>query len=130
MHDSRVKIEGFDKGYRLEMPGEILFALDSDIIRPEAHALIRSVAGGLRGEKGAEIDVNGYTDTSGTDEHNDLLSQSRAVAVADALVRAGVAPDRINPRGFGESLLAVPTPDGVREARNRRVEIVVLPKEG
>lgn len=129
VQDERVKIERYGEGYRLEMPAEILFALDSDVVKPDAQAIIRRMAGGLMSERGAEIDVNGYTDTSGSEEHNDLLSQSRAVAVADALVRQGVDAAVVNPRGFGESVLAVDTPDGVREPLNRRVEILVMPAQ-
>jgi outer membrane protein OmpA-like peptidoglycan-associated protein len=73
----------------------------------------------------AYIEVNGFTDTSGTFEHNQLLSEERAHAVADELLRNGVDQGRIRVRGFGETRLTVPTPDGVRERRNRRVEIVL-----
>ena len=71
------------------------------------------------------VEVNGFTDTSGTSEHNQRLSEDRAYAVADELARDGVDRRRIQAQGYGESRLAVPTPDGVREPRNRRVEIVL-----
>jgi outer membrane protein OmpA-like peptidoglycan-associated protein len=110
-----------------DMLGDVLFELDSARLRPEARALIGSVAAELVRYRFTLVDVNGFTDTSGTLEHNQQLSEDRANAVADELARDGVDPRRIRAQGYGENGLAVPTPDGVREARNRRVEIVLLP---
>jgi len=71
------------------------------------------------------IEVSGHTDTSGTPRYNQGLSIRRAQAVADELVRDGVARESITAQGFGERQLLVPTANGVREAHNRRVEIVL-----
>ena len=65
----------------------------------------------------------GFTDTVGRKRHNDKLSIARAQAVAGELVQNGVAPGRIEARGFGERDLAVPTADQVDEAKNRRVVV-------
>ena len=71
------------------------------------------------------IEVNGYTDTSGTPRYNQGLSVRRAQAVAAELVRDGVPAAAISIHGFGETNLLVPTGPGVREPQNRRVEIVI-----
>jgi outer membrane protein OmpA-like peptidoglycan-associated protein len=107
--------------------GDVLFRLDSARLRPQARALIRSITSELMYDRVGNVEVNGFTDTSGTFEHNEILSQERANAVADELVRNGIDPQRIRAQGFGEIRLAVPTPDGVRERQNRRVEIVLTP---
>jgi outer membrane autotransporter protein len=70
------------------------------------------------------IQVNGYTDTSGTPRYNQALSVRRARAVAGELMRDGVSGSSIAIRGLGETNLLVPTGPGVREWQNRRVEIV------
>jgi OOP family OmpA-OmpF porin len=70
--------------------------------------------------------VEGHTDTSGTHEHNQALSDARARAVADVLAREGVERDRIRTEGMGEAGLAVQTGDGVREPRNRRVVVRLI----
>jgi outer membrane protein OmpA-like peptidoglycan-associated protein len=114
----------------LEMGGDVLFALNSAELRVEARATIAMIADELERSPYGEIEVNGYTDTSGTDAHNNALSEARANAVADELARDGVDPQRIVGRGLGESNLKVPTPDGVREPANRRVEIVIEPEAG
>ena len=69
--------------------------------------------------------MNGYTDTSGTAAYNQRLSVRRAEAVAAELVRRGVPRNAISIQGFGETHLLVPAGPGVREPRNRRVEIIL-----
>ena len=71
------------------------------------------------------IEVNGYTDTSGTPQYNQGLSIRRAQAVAGELVRDGVPKAAINIQGFGDTHLLVSTGPGVREPQNRRVEIII-----
>ena len=71
------------------------------------------------------IEVNGYTDSSGTPRYNLGLSQRRAQSVAAELVRDGVSRSAINIQGFGETHPLVPTANGVREPQNRRVEIIL-----
>src|SRR5882757_568930 len=73
----------------------------------------------------ARITATGHTDTSGPENYNMALSLRRANAVKDALVREGVPATAIAVVGRGEQGLLVPTPDGVREPQNRRVEIVL-----
>ena len=71
------------------------------------------------------IEVNGYTDSSGTARYNLGLSQRRAQTVAAELVRDGVSRSVISIQGFGETHPLVPTANGVREPQNRRVEIIL-----
>jgi len=109
-----------------EMGDQVLFATDSAQVSPRAYDLIASVAADARRNARARLEVQGFTDTSGSHEHNMTLSQARAERVADMLVRHGVRPERILARGYGETRLAVKTGDGVKEARNRRVVIRIL----
>ena len=78
-----------------------------------------------RGTGVTRIEVNGYTDRSGSDQYNQGLSVRRANAVAAELLRRGVPRNEIATRGFGEANPLVPTADGVREPQNRRVEIIL-----
>ena len=82
-------------------------------------------AAGARGTGVTRIEVNGFTDRSGSDQYNQGLSVRRANAVAAELVRRGVPRNEIMTRGFGEANPLVPTADGVREPQNRRVEIIL-----
>jgi outer membrane protein OmpA-like peptidoglycan-associated protein len=73
----------------------------------------------------ARIKVDGYTDLAGTQAYNMGLSKRRADVVRAALVRGGVPADAIVEAWHGKENPAVPTADGVREARNRRVELLL-----
>jgi outer membrane protein OmpA-like peptidoglycan-associated protein len=68
--------------------------------------------------------VDGNTDTSGTPQYNQGLSERRARTVAEELVRDGVPQNAISMHAYGDTKLLVPTGPGVREPQNRRVEIV------
>jgi OOP family OmpA-OmpF porin len=74
---------------------------------------------------GSHVKVIGYSDTSGTDDGAQRLSERRAATVRDSLVQDGVDAAKIATEGRGKSELAVATPDRTREPRNRRVRIVV-----
>ncbi len=74
---------------------------------------------------GVEVQVTGYTDTLGSDADNDRLSQQRADEVKAFLGSRGFDMAQITAIGRGERDLRVPTPDGTRNAQNRRVEVTV-----
>ena len=72
-----------------------------------------------------DIVIIGHTDAVGSDQYNDALAKKRADAVKAMLVARGVAQDDVVAIGRGKRDLLIPTPDGIAEPRNRRVEIVV-----
>jgi len=72
-----------------------------------------------------DVLVVGHTDAVGTDLVNDALGQRRAEAVRSALIGRGIAAGDVRAISRGKRAPAVPTPDGVAEPRNRRVEIIV-----
>ena len=109
-----------------ELPDSILFDLDSARVSRDADRVLQDIADAAHDQPGASLVVEGHTDTSGTREHNQALSDARARAVADVLVREGVARDRIRTEGMGEEDLAVQTDEGVSEPRNRRVVVRLI----
>ena len=108
--------------------GEKSLRFDSDksTIAPQYRASLNRVAGVLTPLKGYSIYVYGYTDDSGTKEHNLELSVSRARAVRAALVKAGVDQSLISTKGFGKSKLLVRDSNAKARAANRRVEIGIV----
>jgi len=80
----------------------------------------------LRHYDHSAVRVGGYTDTRGTAEENLSLSLRRAKAIAERLEAYGVSPDRVSFQGYGASHLRVATGPGMREPRNRRVEIRIV----
>lgn len=74
---------------------------------------------------GAEVQVTGYTDTLGSLDDNDRLSLARAKEVLMVLASQGISPEMMSAVGRGERELRVQTPDGTREAANRRVVVTI-----
>jgi len=107
---------------RLELPGDILFAFDRAELRSGATAVLTPLATALTGD-GPPIEVDGHTDSLGSDAYNQSLSQRRAAAVARYLATHGVSAARLRVHGHGER---EPVADNATEsgrAHNRRVEI-------
>jgi hypothetical protein len=103
----------------------VFFALGQSTLDAAALETIAAAAEEYRSTGSARISVRGHTDTSGSADFNQALSERREQAVADELIRRGVPAGSITGEALGETQLAVPTADGVREAENRRVEIAV-----
>ena len=103
----------------------VFFDWDKATLTPRAQQIIKEAADNSTKVKYTQIEVNGYTDTSGTAQYNQGLSVRRAQAVAAELVKDGVPKNAIAIQGFGETHLLVPTGNGVREPQNRRVEIII-----
>ncbi len=103
----------------------VFFDWDKATLTDRARQIIKEAADNSTHVQYTRIDVNGYTDTSGTPQYNMGLSMRRAGAVKAELIRDGVPAGAITTQGFGETHLLVPTGPGVREPQNRRVEIVI-----
>jgi len=97
----------------------------SNLTGDAQHIISEAAAAAKHGP--ARIVVDGYTDLAGTAQYNMGLSVRRANAVKAALVADGIPASRISVHGFGKTNPAVPTPDGVREPRNRRAVVVIGP---
>jgi len=101
----------------------VYFQFDRYALTQEAKAVVKSAADYAVSNNSHKVTVVGYTDTSGSAAYNIKLSQRRAGSTAKALVANGVADADISVSWKGETDLAVPTADGVREPRNRRATI-------
>lgn len=94
-------------------------------LTPGSRPVLDRIRAELAARPGAAIEVVGHTDTVGSDEDNDRLSERRAAEVVRALVREGFDEELLFAVGRGERELAVRTGDNVANAANRRVEVVV-----
>ncbi len=107
---------------------DVLFDVDSAILKPGGNDEITRVAKVLNQYPQTSIQVAGYTDSTGSESYNLKLSQRRAEVVKTALTAQGVGPARITTIGFGE---AKPIASNATEAGrqlNRRVEITIIPR--
>ena len=103
----------------------VFFDWDKATLTDRARQIIAEAAANSSKVQYTRIEVNGYTDTSGTPKYNQGLSVRRARAVQAELVKDGVPQSAITIQGFGDTHLLVPTGPGVREPQNRRVEIII-----
>jgi len=103
----------------------LFFGNDHTNLTPQGEGVIQEAARAARANPNARITVYGNADTFGDSAYNMALSQRRAEAVRDALVADGINPATISVAGHGEEALMVSTRAGVREPKNRRVEIIV-----
>lgn len=103
----------------------VFFDFDRDVLTPEAKKIIAAAAKEFQKDGFAKIVVTGHTDTMGTETYNLKLSVRRAAAVKAELAKLGVSEANVKDTGVGKNDLLVPTTDGVREAQNRRAEIVL-----
>jgi outer membrane protein OmpA-like peptidoglycan-associated protein len=102
----------------------VFFDWDKYNITAEGEKIIQLAAQQYKAGGSVKIQVNGYTDTTGSFGYNQRLSERRANAVAGRLAALGVARSDMAVAGHSFNDLRVPTPPGVREPQNRRVEIV------
>jgi outer membrane protein OmpA-like peptidoglycan-associated protein len=117
------------RGMVITLPGSVLFASGKSALLSSAQDKLAQVADALKDQQDHKITVEGYTDSRGSDESNQLLSQRRADSVRDFLVSHGVPGDQIGARGFGPSRPVASNKTAEGRADNRRVEIVVKPIE-
>jgi outer membrane protein OmpA-like peptidoglycan-associated protein len=111
----------------LNMPSNITFATDSATVQPAFSETLVSVGLVLKKFNKTVVDVYGHTDNTGSDAHNQDLSQRRAVAVATVLANQGIDQRRFYIEGKGESDPIASNATETGRAQNRRVEIQISP---
>lgn len=109
----------------LVMPGNITFATDSTSINSSFNNTLDKLASTMREYDQNTITVMGFTDNVGRADYNQNLSQRRAQAVKNYLVNRGVASNRINTYGYGETRPIASNDNEYGRSQNRRVEIKI-----
>jgi len=114
-----------DRGYILTLAGDVLFDTGQAMLHPGAQQNLYQVVTFLREHPDRAVLVEGHTDSVGSEDYNQGLSQRRAEVVAAFLVKNGVDSSRVNARGYGESFPAVANDTAAGRQQNRRVELVI-----
>jgi outer membrane protein OmpA-like peptidoglycan-associated protein len=112
------------RGLKVNM-ADVLFAFGKYDLQPPAREALAKLSGIVIGHPGLKLSVEGYTDSVGTDEFNQTLSEKRADAVRDYLVQQGVDPASTNATGFGKSNPVASNDTNAGRQQNRRVEIII-----
>lgn len=110
--------------------GDVLFAVGSDRLRPGSNRPLDKLAEFLQENPERKLRVEGYTDSTGSAATNQRLSERRAEAVQQALVRRGVSPERITAVGYGKEYPVATNATADGRAMNRRVEVVIADDKG
>jgi outer membrane protein OmpA-like peptidoglycan-associated protein len=110
--------------------GDVLFGVDQTRLTPEGMRTVQKLAAILEKYPERSVLIEGFTDSSGSDEYNQGLSERRATTVRNALQDMGVARERVSMRGYGEGYPVAANDTKQNRQLNRRVEIVVSTGEG
>ena len=116
---------------KIEILEKVHFAYGRARIRPDSYSLLKQVAQVIQGHSEIKkIRVEGHTDSHGSDESNQRLSERRANAVRTFLIKhGGVDPNRLEAVGYGESKPIAPNSTDMGRETNRRVEFIIVEKE-
>lgn len=113
----------------LVMPGNITFDLNESSIKSSFSGTLESVALVLREYDKTIIQIEGHTDSSGSDSYNQLLSERRASSVRDFLMNQGIEPKRTRAVGYGERYPVASNDTASGREQNRRVELTLVPMQ-
>jgi outer membrane protein OmpA-like peptidoglycan-associated protein len=126
---SGVDVTEVDNGQAIlvNLPEGVTFDVGSYSLKPQFRATLDEVARSLNQYPDSLIDVYGHTDSTGSDAFNQTLSENRARTVANYLITQGVSAARVRNQGFGETMPVADNATLEGRARNRRVEIKIVP---
>ncbi len=114
------------KKEKIEIAESIHFKSGKATILPVSYSLLNEVAQILVDNPNIKIQVDGHTDSVGSDTFNFKLSEARAASVMKYLISRGVPPERLTSKGFGESLPIADNSTEMGRAKNRRVEFTII----
>lgn len=130
MQGTGVEVQRQGDDIKLIMPGNITFATDSSNIASNFYTPLNNLASSFKQFNQNSIEVIGYTDSTGSRQHNMDLSQRRAQSVANYLGAQGVDMSRVSTRGAGPDQPIASNATAEGRAQNRRVEVNLKPLPG
>ena len=110
---------------KIELKQTVFFETNRAVIRRISHALLDEVAQALKDNPTIKVEIQGHTDSQGSDRSNLKLSQRRADSVRRYLIKKDVTSDRMVAKGYGESVPIADNRTSEGRAQNRRVEFVI-----
>lgn len=119
------KVERVGEGIEVEFSNAVLFGFNSADLNSAAFPTLQNLITVLNKYPDTNIEVQGHTDSTGTVEYNQSLSERRAQSVAKYLTAQGIASSRITTKGFGKSAPKYDNSTAEGRAQNRRVEFLI-----
>lgn len=117
------------EGIVIEFKSQILFGFDQSNLTADARTNLDKLVTILQKYPDTDIEVQGHTDSKGTDRYNEALSKRRAAAVSNYLSGKGITPSRLTTKGFGETVPKYSNTSEEGQAQNRRVEFLISANE-
>lgn len=127
LQSTGVSVTRTDNNIILNMPSNITFDTDKYEIKPAFYSVLDSVALVLKEYDQTNIEATGHTDSTGSAEYNQVLSENRAKSVANFLIGRGINGARFVVGGAGETRPIAPNSSPAGRAINRRVELRLYP---
>lgn len=118
-----------DRGLVITL-GDVLFATGQADLKSGARRSLEKLSAFLHEYPQRNVQIEGFTDSVGTDDYNQGLSERRAYAVRDALTGMGISSDRIQTRGLGKSSPVADNDSATGRQQNRRVEVIISESDG
>ena len=112
------------RGLVVSMP-DVLFDIGSYTLKPAARERLARVSGIVLAYPDLRFEIEGHTDSVGSDEYNQTLSEKRAASVRDYLMNNGVSINNVMARGFGKENPVADNSTAAGRKLNRRVEMIV-----
>ncbi len=104
----------------------VYFYFGKTILKEDSHPALNEVADFFKANPQITFEIGGHTDDEGADDYNLMLSEGRAKAVVEYLIKQGINPSQLRAKGYGETKPIDPGITKAAKARNRRVEFVVV----
>jgi outer membrane protein OmpA-like peptidoglycan-associated protein len=123
------KVERVGEGIVVEFDSNILFGFDRSDLSDEAKTNLDKLVTVLNHYPDTDVELQGHTDSSGSESYNQTLSERRASAVSDYLIGQGIPGNRLTVIGFGESTPKYDNNTDEGKAQNRRVEFLITANE-
>lgn len=115
-----------DEGLKLTFSADLLFPTDSYSLNDQEKESLDELANKLKKKNKNKIRIDGYTDSTGSVEYNNTLSEKRANSVKEYLEKQGIESSRMTTKGYGSSNPIADNKTAEGRKKNRRVEVIIL----
>lgn len=123
------KVERVGEGIVVEFSSNVLFGFDKSSLSADAKTNLNKLVTVLDGYPDTDIEVQGHTDSKGSEAYNQTLSEKRATAVSGYLEGKGITASRVTIKGFGETAPKYDNATAEGRTQNRRVEFLITANE-
>jgi len=123
------KVERVGEGIVVEFSSNVLFGFDKSVLSADAKTNLNKLVTVLNGYPDTDIELQGHTDSKGSEAYNQTLSEQRAGAVSGYLTSNGIPYSRVSIKGFGETVPKYDNATADGRSQNRRVEFLITANE-